>query len=106
MRWQIYSHIKKAVQRTGKFPTSREVVATFPNATLEDIREGTIEAELQYEKEWKNYVSYQQMLEENKKSMDEAIKGNDMQRAAQLGIGIIKLMKMIKESEQRSDQGA
>ena len=101
-QWPIYSHIKMAVQRTGKFPTNREIVTAFPGATLEDIREGTIEAKLQYEREWKNQKSYEQMIEENKQMMGEAMEAKDMQRAAWLGMGIIKLHKMIKDSERRN----
>jgi len=55
--WPIYSHIKRTVLRTGKFPTNREIVVAFPNATLEEMREGIIEAELAYERDWKNFVA-------------------------------------------------
>lgn len=53
--WPVYSFIKKQFFATGRFPTNREISSAVPGATFEEIREGRIEAEIQYNREWRHY---------------------------------------------------
>ena len=54
--WPVYSFIKRRVLETGKFPTMQEIKKGVPGATFSEIREGIIEARIQYEREWKGYA--------------------------------------------------
>lgn len=55
-QWPVYSYIKRCVLETGKFPTAQEIKKSVPNATFSEIREGIIEARIQYEREWKRHA--------------------------------------------------
>lgn len=54
--WPVYSFIKRRVLETGKFPTMQEIKKGVPGATFSEIREGIIEARIQYEREWKGHA--------------------------------------------------
>ena len=89
--YPVYSHIKRMVQHSGKFPTTKEIVKTFPTATVEEIREGTIEAELAYERDWKHNIVpiSTTLINDLKKDRDDAVRNGDLAKLADLGLSVI-----------------
>jgi len=55
--WPVYNFIKNHVLQTNRFPTVQEIRRAIPGASFMEIREGIIEAKIQYEREWKHYSS-------------------------------------------------